>query len=593
LALAAFQDLRAVPPAYTPSSPAAERPLPPQRARPARPPTPAVEPVGANMVNAMRVILAVSALMVMHIAPFASERLTTLTYVSLIAYCAYSILLYTAGKREQGLPSTRINHWADVFFYAYLVALTGGAASVFFFFFFFPILVASFSAGYREGLFVTVTSVALFLLVGFTVPSAGSQFQFGELAIRPVYLTTLGYMLAYWGGYEMMLKRRMTLLNEVNNLWNPRFGVDHTIGINLDRLLEYHGATSCVLLLQRPTTPATYLLYSASAHRPGRLVLPSMIPESTARKLLRLPDAYAATYHDPNGSAWFRKGVRLAGYDLESRNRNGTPVEACREIATLLDTRTFVTVPYSERDGTVGRLFVASEDRPFDHSDIEFLAQFAATISPVIESMHLMDELVSRASEHERFKISRDIHDTTIQPYIGLKLGLDALYREAGENGPHSHRIGELIEMANLTIRDLRVYAATLREGAPLPGEFLVSAVQRQAERLERFYGIQVEVKSDINGHLSSRLAAEAFQIVSEGLSNVLRHTQARHAFAHILCEEENLLLKVGNEEARPADEVPDFTPRSIYERVESLGGETGVEKGVDGCTVVHVNIPI
>lgn len=582
-----------MPQAFTPSTPAPEQPLPPPRARMVRPPTPAIEPVGASMVNAMRVILAAAALMVMNVAPFASEQLTTLTYVSLIAYCAYSVLLYAIGSREQTLPSARINHWADVFFYAYLVALTGGASSVFFFFFFFPILVASFSGGYREGLFVTVASVALFVLVGFTVPSAGPQSQFGELAIRPVYLSTLGYMLAYWGGYEMMLKRRMTLLNEVNNLWNPRFGVDHTIGINLDRLLDYYRANSCVLLLKRPTTPATYLLYSASAHRPGRLALPSMIPEITARKLLRLPEAYAATYHDPNGGSWFRKGVRLAGYDLESRNRSGAPLEACREIATLLDTRTFVTAPYSERDGTVGRLFVASDDKPFEHSDIEFLAQFAATISPVIESMHLMDELVSRATEDERFKISRDIHDTTIQPYIGLKLGLDALYREAGEDGPHSHRIGELIEMANLTIRDLRAYAATLREGSPLPGDFLVSAVQRQADRLERFYGIEVEVKSSINGHLSSRLAAEGFQIVSEGLSNVLRHTQARRAFAHILCEEENLLLKLGNEEARPAAEVPDFMPRSIFERVESLGGETVVEKGVDGYTVVHINIPI
>ena len=41
-----------MPQAYTPSSPAAEQPLPPQRARIVRLPTPAVEPVGANMVFA-------------------------------------------------------------------------------------------------------------------------------------------------------------------------------------------------------------------------------------------------------------------------------------------------------------------------------------------------------------------------------------------------------------------------------------------------------------------------------------------------------------------------------------------------------------
>jgi signal transduction histidine kinase len=283
----------------------------------------------------------------------------------------------------------------------------------------------------------------------------------------------------------------------------------------------------------------------------------------------------------------------LIAHDLATGGRNGAPHDACKNIANLLDASTFITVPYSQRDGTVGRIFLTSERRAFTQSDIDFLSQVAAAISPVVESMQLMDELVSKAAEHERFKISRDIHDTTVQPYIGLKLGLDALYREMGGEGAQASRLGELIEMANMTIRDLREYAANLRDKAPLPGDFLVSAVNKQAERYRRFYGIDVEVKSHVNGQLNSRLAAESFQIVAEGLSNVLRHTSARRAFVQILCEEANLLLKIGNEVAPGPEPVPDFVAWSIQERAGELGGTTFTERSVDGYTVVHVNIPI
>ena len=124
-----------------------------------------------------------------------------------------------------------------------------------------------------------------------------------------------------------------------------------------------------------------------------------------------------------------------------------------------------------------------------------------------------------------------------------------------------------------------------------MPGEFLVAAVRRQAERLGRYYGVNVEVKSDISSQLKGRIAAEAFQIISEGLSNILRHSAAKRAFVSILCENARLLLQIGNE-TRDATEAQ-FTPRSISERSKALGGSTFVERAADGYTVVHVTIPM
>jgi signal transduction histidine kinase len=549
-----------------------------------------VESVDTRMLVFARCVLAFSGLAIILIDPTEPQRLVELTYTSLVLYCIYSAALALSSYRVGWPAPARATLWIDVLFYVYLVALTGGTSSIFFFYFFFAILAASFSQGYKEGLLVTAASTALFTAVGLLTAPSGDAFELNRTLIRPVYLFVLGYMMAHWGGYEIQLRRRLRLLQEIGGQWNPRFGAEHTITSNLERLLDFYGASSCVLALKRPASPPTYHMYSALRQRPGQTAAPTGITESTANPLLRLPDMIGAIYHEPAGwwPAFFRGYV---AFDLETQVRTIAFHEACRALANLLDAGAFVTVPYAQRDGTAGRIYLTTHDGRFNQFDLEFLAQASAAISLVVENMYLMEALINRAAENERLRISRDIHDTTIQPYIGLKLALDALQRDAGPDSPLAPQISELIEMAGLTIRDLRDYATTLREKTAMPGDFLVSAVKQQAERYGRFYGIQVEVKSDVSPKLTGRLPAEAYQIISEGLSNILRHTAAKRAYVFILCEKTNLLLKIGNE----ARDMPaaDFTPQSIDERVRALGGSSLVEHTPDGYTVVNVAIPL
>jgi signal transduction histidine kinase len=345
-------------------------------------------------------------------------------------------------------------------------------------------------------------------------------------------------------------------------------------------------------VLRRLAPALNYVMYSATRDKPGHSSTPSYVAESAAGALLRLPDSLAAYYHRPTGS-WLGRLRGYSGFDFDLGTRTKSFFADCAAWANLLDTRAFVTVPYVQRDGTSGRLFITSDHGSFTHADIDFLAQVSDAMSTVVENMSLVEQLISRAAEHERATISRDLHDTTIQPYIGIKLALDALCREAGTDNALSKRISELTHMAELTIRDLREYASTLKDKSAMPGEFLVAAVKNQSERLGRFYGINVEVTSDISPRLQGRLAAEAYQIIAEALSNVMRHTTAKIAFVNILCENSHLLLKIGNETEAGVNGTKPFLPRSISERAQMLGGRVFVEQRVGGQTVVHVTIPM
>lgn len=547
------------------------------------------ETVDARVLVLLRCVLAFSGLAVAWGDPTVVTGSSALIYGPLVIYCVFGVVVAYNSRKSGWSAPPRVIHWVDVCIFAYLVGVSGRSNGFFVLFFFYPILVSSFCWGFKEGLLLTFVSTVLFLAVEMAFLSAGNKFEEGRTLIHAAYLGIFGYLISYLGDYERTLRRKLALLKEINNPGNPRFGADHVKGGNLDRLVDFYQGESCVLMVRRPSPAPHYVMYFASPKKPGHLAMPSSVGESEAEALLRLPDSLAAYYHDPDGPVW-RRWRGYSAYDFDLGAKTKTFEADCAAWANLLDTHAFITAPYSQRDGTTGRIFLTRDLGGFSHVDIEFLAQTSDAIATVAENMLLVEELITGAAERERLAISRDLHDTTIQPYIGLKLALDGLYREAGDTNPLSSRIADLVEMTELTVRDLRSYATTLKEKTPMAGEFLVAAVQKQAERLERFYGIKVKVKSDISPRLSGRMAAEAFQMIAEGLSNTLRHTTAKYAFVTILCENSNLLLEIGNE---GGEGVKHFLPRSISERSNLLGGNTVVEHRPDGYTVVHITIPM
>jgi signal transduction histidine kinase len=530
--------------------------------------------IDAPMVAFMRCVLAISALAIIYIDPTEPTRFVELTYASLTAYCAWSLFVFATAHRGLG----HLAPWIDVGWATYLVALTQGTSSIFFFLFVFAILVASFSGGYRQGLAVTIASSALFAGVGTVFGPSGDNFELNRTIIRTVYLLALGWMMAFWGGREIGMRKRLALLGSVSSQWNPRQGVQRTILSNLERMVAFFSARECLLVLRtREAERENVILYRASAGPPGAESSVTALDGEAAALLLDFP------------------ANRAIAYDRQAESGSDGPALALaksRALANLLDARSFAAIPYAQLDGMAGRLFVTRNDGAFDAGELAFIEQVAVAVSQVAENTQLIDELVIKAAEHERFRISLDIHDSTVQPYIGLKLGLDALLREANGN-PLERRIADLLEMAGTTIRDLRGFATGIRERAPISGESLVKAVREQADRFHRFYGIRVHLECEENLFVSPAIASEAFRMISEGLSNIMRHTTARNAFVRIAREDKELRMVIANEAWGGRGRHSPFTPRSINARAISLGGSSFVEYGEDGRAAVHVAIPV
>ena len=548
--------------------------------------TSSIESVDDRLVNFTRFVLGLSALIIIYVDPSEPDRFVRITYSTLALYTIYSASIYALSLRRQSAFRGVPLYWIDVAWYVILISLSSGTNSLFFFFFYFAILVASFRSGYRAGLDVTIVSATLFVSIGyFTTPTPIEPNRF---LLRPVCLASIGYLMAYWGGSETTHKRRLALLKDVSRSSNPRFGVDQTIGSIMKKLREFYDADACLVINTGPVSNILRRVDRNHAELGNRVESVG----NEAEQLLTWPSEWAVTWHSRSEKQWFRKTPCVV-YDFLSGERvKDVDCESYASVADLIDSDSFITIPIYQRNTFRGRLYLTTKDRYFNYSEVDFLRQLMDHVMPMIDNIQLVDRLASQAAEYERQKISRDIHDSAIQPYIGLKLGLEALRRNVSAGDRIADGLAELVERTDSVISDLRTYVGGLQgPGSSQRSNVLTSSVERHAKQLGEFYGIAVNVEIATTANMNERLAAEIFQIVREGLSNIRRHTNSEEARIRLASLNGDIVLDIENDSAAEGQDA--FTPRSITERAVALGGRVSVNVSDSGCTTVSVLIPM
>jgi signal transduction histidine kinase len=534
-----------------------------------------------GMIPAIRLVLAAAALLIIYIDPSQPDRLVKLTYSLLVLYTAYSAMICALTCLGSRILPVKFLHWFDLIWYVALIAVSSGTNSVFFFFFFFAILVASFRWGFSSGLRTAVVSTALFLIVGYISTPAEPAFELNRFLLRAFVLLVLGYMIAHWGGSEVTLKRRLRFLQDITSLSNPRFGIDRTINSTLERLRSFYDADACLLI--QPPGGGNYRLAKAGRKGPDISSCSEEITDEMGALLLSPEPGMAVVY---------RKGAsKSLLYEIDTGKTSKQARSYATTIGYALGTTAYLSVPILYRGEASGRLYVAGGSQRMDQSDIEFVLQSIGHVIPLVDNIRLVDHLASDAAEQERQKLARDIHDSVIQPYVGLQLGLAAVREKmARTNSESLPDIVELCELAKEEMNDLRRYLERLKSDEGGQG-VLLPAVKRFVAKYSAATGIIVQVKGIDSLHLNDRLAAEAFQMVAEGLSNVRRHTNARHAEIEIDCDQTDLILRIMNDNTNGGARAS-FQPGSITERAAALGGNARVHTDRDR-TVIDVRIPL
>ncbi len=559
------------------------------------PPLISMSGAAIDKVAVMRFILALSALLVISFESSLSGYSAHAIKKLLFCYTGYSLLLCFLTLRPNRLCRW-IEHWspwADICWFTLLFVYGIETSSIFYFGFFFAILAASFRGGFASGLGVTISSSILILIVGYLVIPTGHEFAWSRFLLRPIFLLVVGYLVAYWGGSELKLKRQLLLLKEIGSLSNPRFGVDRTVGYVMERLREFFGADAC-LIVMFDSHASNYTLCHTNNNNPEKPIRPDCVPDDLARQLLDLPQMSAIIFRTVSPFLRWLGRVSCYEYDLVEGNRRPIRCEKVSPIAASLDTLAFISVPIRQNYQIVGRIYLTSNQwlSAFNNSDTEFLNQAVEHVMPIIENIRLVDRLALDAAECERQRIARDIHDTVVQPYIGLQMGLSAVRQKMQGGTNVEGDIERLFELTDHGISDLRNYIYGLKSNNN-KATSLEPAVRRFAAKFSEATGISVQVEFDKDNHfyINDRLTAEVFQMIAEGLSNIRRHTRSGQARVAVNCRNDSLYLQMENE-GRPESSTS-FVPRSLSERSAALGGKIEVSHLPSDITRVEITIPL
>ncbi len=553
--------------------------------------------IDLRLISTLRLILAATALLVLFIDPSEPFRYVNATYIVLALYTIYSAVVLSVSLRRSDLIPTQYMHWIDMVWYLALIALSNGTSSLFFNFFFFAILVASFGWGYMAGLRLTLVSTVLFTIVGVLTALQEPGFELNRLMLRPIQLVILGFLISRWGGFRINLRNRLQLLRDVTLFSNPRFGIDRTMNAVLESLRAFYDADGALLLFPSKDGGESYQIYRIRRGSQVNGASPATIIADAAALFL-LPSPYHAVIHNKDGPG------QTLYFDLNTRHFLPADSATSDRVAGALETSSYLSVPVHNHDEPIGRLYVCGGPHRFDISAVDFVLELMNHTTPLLENIRLVDTLASDAAEQERQRIARDIHDSVIQPYVGLQLGIAALAQKLRSgNTEILDNVEELLNLTNQELIEMRRYVWGLRAGEERR-DVLLPAIQRFVTRFASVTGINVDVKTRGKIEVNDRLAAELFQIVAEGLSNVRRHALCNEARVEIACEAGRFLLEIKNRRPEVTGnsslngeslngKQPLFTPRSIVERAAMLGGHTKVSIDDNNYTVVAVAIPL
>jgi signal transduction histidine kinase len=538
----------------------------------------------SQLLARIRLVLAVSALLVALVDYTGPGRANACALLVLSGYAAGCAAAYVGTECQARWARGKLMHRLDAGMCAALVAAAGQADVFPLVFLFFAIVVASLRYGLDEGARVTIVTVMLYCAAAIaTLPDVAPA----RLFLLGAVLLAFGRAIAQLGERHIQAARRQALLRDLNQVANPRFGIDRTMTAALERLRAFFMADSCIALLEEHDA-GRYAIRAVRAEGPPAAPAETIDAE-LARVMLPEPRTHVLLYVCP-----WRRGRGMAGTSLSHAGGPGRwmPQDAGRlqQLADLLEAGSFISAPLIFGRGK-GRIYLTAGTRHLGRGDALFLARIAAQELRAIDRIDLLDRIASDSAARERKKIALDLHDTAIQSYIGLQLGLVALCNKAAPSNPLSDDLDKLGAMAAEVIVQLRDVAQSACGGPAAHEPIVLVALRRQAAQAMAAYGVDIRI--DIEGKIEcgDRLGVEVLQIVREGISNICRHTAAKRAAVSLRCAGGLLRIEINNEHG--GTPPPPFRPRSISERAAALGGCTLVRRGSSNDTIVYVEIPL
>ena len=197
------------------------------------------------------------------------------------------------------------------------------------------------------------------------------------------------------------------------------------------------------------------------------------------------------------------------------------------------------------------------------------------------------DSAIATADEVRR-RIERDLHDGAQQRFVAAALHLRIARAQVADGSEAAAALDRGIEELGAGLAELRSLARGFHPSV-LTDHGLEPAIEALAGRTP----LPVACFVDLPGRLAQPLEAAAYFVVSEALTNVVRHAGATLAEVALHIDGRRLVIEVRDDGAGGADLRKGSGLRGLADRVGALDGSLRVEDAPGGGTVVRARIPL
>jgi signal transduction histidine kinase len=210
--------------------------------------------------------------------------------------------------------------------------------------------------------------------------------------------------------------------------------------------------------------------------------------------------------------------------------------------------------------------------------------RLAAEVRSQLAEVRASRGRIVAAADDERRRIERDLHDGAQQRLVSLSV---ALGLEGARNPAATSTLARAQDEVEEAIAELRELARGIH-----PTLLRDEGLQAAVEALARRAPFPVTLRGTLSERLPEAIELAAYYVVSEALTNVVKHAGATEATVVLAQSRDALRLTVSDDGVGGASVVADGGLAGLHDRLEALGATLAIESAAGHGTTVHAEFP-
>ena len=254
--------------------------------------------------------------------------------------------------------------------------------------------------------------------------------------------------------------------------------------------------------------------------------------------------------------------------------------------------RSFLGVPVVAGGKAFGNLYLTEKPGGFTEEDVSFVEALSRIAGSAVNTARLQERLRMLAVVEDRERIARDLHDSVIQDLFAAGLGLQGI-SERVQDTSAAAALDDAVDRLDDAVETLRAYIFQLKT-PPDTRPALDERLQELVVRMGSAYPSNVHLELDITDIDDDNLEDQILRIVTEALSNALRHSAGNNIDVNVETGSDGISIRV-------TDDGIGFDTRSpttgmglanIAARAEKIGGALTLRSQPGDGLVVEVVAP-